>query len=413
MMHRLVFMIACFSLFAFQASAQEAIVFTGDPRADGLALTEVATGLDFPMGMVELPDGSLLVATSPSEAGGFYDSDGALVRLNDSNGDGSLDEQSVLAETSAGSLVAVARMGELIAVTSAERSAEAIYFFRRGERWREPLTRVEQINLGFTDAIHQSYALAVRPHRDEHGAWDLVFNTGAACNDTAGPNVRLSGALSTELEPVSLYMITIRDGGEDVDFGEPVQLATGLRNGTTLAFDPKSGDLWIGENGIDGFESQIVAFSADELDRIPADQFGQQVVDFGFPESYVDYATGELVGDEAPDVAFLPIDGSEAEGVAGIAFVPDSLGDDLAGGILAGFHGQFDIIGLENEENPVRWVDIETGEQLELISNDSTGIGHIDSMVATENGVYLVDFCRGSLNAAPEGCGVIYLLTRE
>jgi glucose/arabinose dehydrogenase len=269
---------------------------------------------------------------------------------------------------------------------------------------------VEQIRLGFIGAIHQSYALAARPHADEDGAWDLVFNTGAAGNDTAGPNVRLSGIVSGVIEPASLYMMTIRDDGAAVDFGEPVQIASGLRNGTTLGFDPDTGDLWIGENGIDGIDNPIVSFSADELDVIPADQIGEEVIDFGFPDSYVDYATGQLVGDAEPAVAFLPLNGSEAEGVAGITFAPESLGPDLAGGILAGFHGQFDLTGIENEENPVRWVDIETGEQFDLISNDSATIGHLDSMVATDDGVYLADFCNASMTTATTGCGVIFLL---
>jgi glucose/arabinose dehydrogenase len=409
-MFRLAALLALLIAMPLVGSAQEAVVLSDDPRAEGLTMTRVASELNFPMGMVELPDESILVATSPSDSGNFYASTGALVRLADSDGDGTLDDHRVLADGLPGSLVAIARMGDLIAVTSAEIGEEAIMFFRRGERWREALLPVEQIQFNFIGAIHQSYALAVRPHGDEDGAWDLVFNTGAAGNDTAGPNVRLTGIISGVIEPASLYMITIRVDGRAVEFGEPVQIASGLRNGTTLAFEPNSGDLWIGENGIDGIENPIVSFSADELDVIPADQIGQEVIDFGFPDSYVDYATGELVGKVEPAVAFLPLAGSEAEGVAGIAFAPESLGPGLAGGILAGFHGQFDLTGVANEENPVRWVDIETGEQLDLVSNDSTAIGHLDSMVAIEDGVYLADFCNASMTTATIGCGVIYLL---
>src|SRR5688500_3543797 len=170
-------LLACLLHFPIQTLAQEAVVLSVDPRAEGLVMTAVANELDFPMGMVELPDGSILVATSPSEAGNFYASTGALVRLSDSDGDGTLDDQRVLAEGLPGSLVAVARMGDLIAVTSARSGDEAIMFFRRGERWRDPLMPVEQIRLGFIGAIHQSYALATRPHEGEDDAWDLVFNT--------------------------------------------------------------------------------------------------------------------------------------------------------------------------------------------------------------------------------------------
>src|SRR5687768_12676635 len=162
-MRRLLFVLACLVIAPLTSSAQEAVVLSDDPRAEGLQMTAVASEeLNFPMGMVELPDGSLLVATSPSDSGNFYASTGTLVRLSDSDGDGSLDDRRVLAEGLPGSLVAVARMGNLIAVTSARSGDEAIMFFRRGERWRDPLMPVEQIRLGFIGAIHQSYALATR-----------------------------------------------------------------------------------------------------------------------------------------------------------------------------------------------------------------------------------------------------------
>jgi hypothetical protein len=34
-------------------------------------------------------------------------------------------------------------------------------------------------------------------------------------------------------------------------------------------------------------------------------------------------------------------------------------------------------------------------------------------MVATEKGIYFADFCNGSMTAATEPCGVIYLLTTD
>ena len=37
----------------------------------------------------------------------------------------------------------------------------------------------------------------------------------------------------------------------------PVTVATGIRNTSTMVFDPATGDLWIGENGIDGFEDPV------------------------------------------------------------------------------------------------------------------------------------------------------------
>ena len=206
--------------------------------------------------------------------------------------------------------------------------------------------------------------------------------------------------------------MTVTDHGSTVDFGEPVKIAAGLRNASALAFHPETGDLWIGENGIDGLVVPIEAFSADELDVIPADQIGESVVDFGFPDSYVDYAAGDVLGDDTAAVTFLPIDGSQAEGIAGIVFVPSSFPDELAGGILAGFHGRFDLTGVANEENPVRWINPETGDQFDLISNDSAALGHLDSMTATDDAIYIADFCNQSMTNS-QACGVIYWLGVE
>jgi glucose/arabinose dehydrogenase len=206
--------------------------------------------------------------------------------------------------------------------------------------------------------------------------------------------------------------MTITVDSDSLRFAEPIQVASGLRNGTTMAFAPKTGDLWIGENGIDGLENPIVSFSADELDVIPAKKIGSEVVDFGFPDSYVDYATGEVVGPDTAAATFRPIEGSESEGIAGIAFVPASFPDALAGGILAGFHGQFDETGIQNEENPVLWVNPATGESFDLISNDSPGVGHLDSMTATDDAIYLADFCDASMTSS-QTCGVIYRLAIE
>src|SRR4029078_9157490 len=108
------------------------------------------------MGLTPLPDGSLLVATSSSETGNFYASTGELVRLFDSNGDGSLDDRSALISDLPGSLVAVTRHGDMVIVNNAQGDDEQITVFRRGEHWRYPLTQIGAIRLIFRNAMHQS-----------------------------------------------------------------------------------------------------------------------------------------------------------------------------------------------------------------------------------------------------------------
>ena len=51
------------------AEAQEAVILAPRATEQGLVITHVAQDLAFPMGMTPLPDGSLLVATSPLSGG--------------------------------------------------------------------------------------------------------------------------------------------------------------------------------------------------------------------------------------------------------------------------------------------------------------------------------------------------------
>ena len=145
--------IMLFSLLAMlpivTAQAQADAIQLQTKAAEALRITEIASDLAFPMGMIPLPDGSLLVATSPSASGNFYNSTGALLRLDDSNGDGSLDQQTELATDLPGSLVAVTRYKDIVVATSAQSGNEQIMFFRRGEHWRDPLVQIDSIRLHF------------------------------------------------------------------------------------------------------------------------------------------------------------------------------------------------------------------------------------------------------------------------
>ncbi|MCC6790077.1 MAG: hypothetical protein IT336_00235 [Thermomicrobiales bacterium] len=416
-------LVSAVALFVFGvspfAAAQSATITLGDdPRiADaGITLSVFADGLDFPMGMIPLPDGSLLVAASTADGGSFFNSTGALIRLTDRDGDGRADDAgTVLAGDIFGPLVAVQRAGDLVFVTSARGGVEAIYVFRRGDRWRDPLISVGAAFFNFAGGEHQSYALAVRKSVDSPGGYDLFFNIGAYGNVETGRIVGVAGLMTGELDDASIYMTTVTDDGTDVTFSPPVKIASGLRNATTLVIDPVSGDLVIGENGIDTPENRIVSLSADEIDIIPAGEIGGEVEDFGFPKTYVDYATGETIGDGgiAPTIAVTPTNGSENEGVAGIAPVPTSFPEPFGGGYLAGFHGQFDGVGGGNEENPLLFVNLETGDRFDLVANDNAGVGHLDSMVTVGDAIFVADLCAtGSLQAA-EPCGVIYRIVAE
>ena len=216
----------------------------------------------------------------------------------------------------------------------------------------------------------------------------------------------------SQLPDASLYRMTITDFEDDLTATVPEQIASGLRNAAAIVFDPTTGDLVITDNGIDTPENRVVALSADELYRLPPDEIGGEIEDYGFPTAYVDYATGNPVGDQVigPEVAYRPIAGpggaSEAEGVASVAVVPAGFPDELQG-VVAGFHGQYDDIGLANEENPLLLTMSVTGETIELFANADPVIGHIDGLTSTDTTLYATDLCRGLLTqAAP--CGTVY-----
>ena len=405
-------------LTALSATADSAVQLGDDPLLASLEVTAFATGLNFPTGMVELPDGSILVATSTPAGGSFFQSTGELLRLTDEDEDGVADDAgTILATGLPGTLVSLARAGDLVLTTSAEGGNEQIVVLRRGERWADPLDPVGSLRFYLDGFEHQSYGLAARPSPDVDGSYEVVFNVGASANESAGRIAYTQGLVETQLWDASLYRMTITDSGDGLTISEPEQIATGLRNAAAITFDPATGDLVITDNGIDTPEDRIVALSADELYRLPADEIGGEVEDYGFPAAYVDYATGEEIGGQAiaPVVAYRPIDGprgaSEAEGVASVALAPASFPKELQG-VVAGFHGQYDSVGIENEENPLLLSDESTGDSIELFANDDPEIGHIDGLLSTETTLYAADLCDGSL-VEPDPCGTIYAVRVE
>lgn len=379
-------------------------------------VTVFASGLDFPMGLVAMPDGSLLVGTSVPVYGGYFGSTGEILRLTDADGDGVADDEgTVLARDLPGTIVAVARGGALLFVTSAEGGRERISMLRRDGSWSDELTLAGSIDFHFNQFDHQTYSLAVRHSDDAVRHYELFFNVGASGNDSSGRIVETTGLVESALEDASIYRVTVEDTGSEPIVSTPELVATGLRNAAAIAFAPDTGDLLIADNGIDTPSDRIVALSADEIDRIPAAAIGDAVEDFGFPNTYVNYHSGETVGGEgiAPDVAFVPITGSENEGAASLAIAPPDFPPGLNQGVFVGFHGQWDDFGIANEENPVLYADPATGEALALIANDDPYLGHPDSLMATETTLYVADLCGG-----PDGslagtvpCGVIYAIS--
>src|SRR5205823_8764047 len=128
-------------------------------NASDFRITTFASGLDFPLGMAKLSDGSLLVAIS--QGANFFSSTGSLVRLVDTNQDGIADGPgTVLYSGLPGSQTAVRVGGNLVFVTS---QTKPITVLRAGALPSDPLTLVGRIIINYPGSwYHPNSALGIR-----------------------------------------------------------------------------------------------------------------------------------------------------------------------------------------------------------------------------------------------------------
>ncbi|MGQ0633721.1 MAG: hypothetical protein ACT4QC_03850, partial [Planctomycetaceae bacterium] len=381
--------------------------------ADSFQVTTFETGLNFPKSLLELPDGSLLVATTDSPTGNFFNpsATGSILRLVDANRDGQADGPTqVLYSGFPGGLQSIRLAGNLVVTSSGGRLA----FFRLGATFADSLTLLGTIDLAYTSGWqHSTSGMEVGAVAGQPGQFELYFNVGSKDNNLASTvPVTASGLISGSLNADSIYRVTVTDTGGVPVVSNLTQIAAGLRNASGITFDPNTGDLLFADNGIDGLVNANEPYSADELNRIAASDIGGAVENFGFPSTYIPYRTGGQggVGDN-PLVAFQPLPdpatGSESEGPAEIAFTPESFRSLLGNGVFVGFHGKFNLAGVANEENPLVYYNLSTDSYFHFIDNNQP-IGHLDGLLATSDALYLADFCANGSVSAGGGTGVIY-----
>ena len=391
-----------------------------------------ATGLAYPTSMTQLADGSLLVATNAGGASWlsnyiFASPRASLVRLVDADRDGVADGPGqTLASGLPGLVSSVRRVGNLVFALSSGTGEKGITVLRTGSTVDSALAQVGRIALAFPGSPgHTTYGLAARPTAG--GGVEVYFNIGAQGNDTSTPpsttvGLSTTGGLSLSsgtaaLLADSIYRVVVTDSGTSVAVSAPVQIAAGLRNAAGMAFDA-AGNLYLQDNGIDG--TGHTSLSADELNRIAAADLGVTVPDFGFAETYVDYATGTTVGPTEgvtpPLVAFRPLDGEKSEGAVELAMAPTAFPADFAGGVFVPFSGKFNLGGTQNDENPLVFVNTTTNTFFHFISNQL--MGHPNGVLATSDAIYLSDLnYRGafggmSTTGVPaDQEGVIYQIT--
>ena len=388
--------LACGILLPSLATAQAPFSVGGDPRVDpnDFRVTQFASGLDNPVSMQLLPDGSFLVGT-----------DGALVRLVDGDGDGVADGPATLLASLPG-LVASVRLGGELAFAAVNQT---IFVLRRGATPADAFSVEDSFDIQIPFPwSHITFGLAVRELGGD--LFELFFNVGSKQDDVAtSVTVSLTGLVTGTVEPDSIYRVVIDDSGASLASSGLEKIASGVRNGFGIAFHPLTGDLYFEDNSIDGTVAPFQV-SADELNRIALGDIDGAVEDFGFPDSYVEYITGNIVGSSIqPIVAFQPIppDDSKSEGPAEIRFAPPGFPPGLNTGLFVGFHGRFQDAGASNPTNPVVYVDLDTLEYFHFVSNAEVSIGHPDGLLATDDSLFVSDFTNvdGFINP---GTGSIY-----
>ena len=380
-------------------------------------LTTFASGVNFPIGMQELSDGSIMVAVN-NGCCFFGGGTGSIIRLADTDSDGVADETTTLfSEVTGGALASLRVVDDLVFVTGQGRG-RPIQAFRMGESTSDPLTRLGQIEINYDGRwLHPHSALELRRTPGAEDSYDLFFQLGSQFNfETTTNSLPFTSTfgLQGDLAGDAVHMMTLVDDGTDLTGVSVQQIATGLRNAAGFTWHPETGDLFMQDNGIDGIEDANEPTSADELNVLPAEQIGGEIEDFGFAENYTEYRTEVIVGGEdiQPIAAFQPVpspDGAEAEGPNDIAFAPPFFPPGLNNGVFVGMHGKFLLGGLENEENPLVFVDLNDNSYFHFIGNDEPEIGHLDGLLATSDSLFVADVSsNGGFSVGAGNTGAIY-----
>ncbi|NOS71332.1 MAG: hypothetical protein HOP33_15535 [Verrucomicrobia bacterium] len=406
-------------LMVVQLSAQPFTVQGPGVNSNDFRVTTFASGLSFPLGMAELPDGSLLVTLVQNASFSSGTNPGRLVRFTDADTNGIADGAgTVLYSNLSPALTSVRVAGNLVFVMG---RPHPITVLRMGATPASPLTLAGRLIITYPSGwtMHQHSELTVRKSPGFTNRYDLFFQTGAESNFAATTrtatltNENISGA-SGSLPGDSIQMITLIDDGATLTATNLTRIASGLRNPAGFAFQPATGNFYFEENGIDGLVDGNEPHSADELNFIARTNIGGAVDFFGFPSNYTSYRTNVFVGGAGipPLIAFQPIPnpftGRESEGPNQITFAPPGFPSGLNTGVFLGFHGKFSFAGTTNEENPLVYADPATGSYFHFILGQQPGIGHLDGLLATRDSLFVADLVTTGSTSSGLGAGVIY-----
>jgi len=401
-------------LFLFQSGIcfPASVINTNAVDPNLFSVSTFTAGLQNPLGATHLADGSLLVGAISISG------NANLIRFVDSDHNGVADGPGSVAYTQigGGAVTGLVKAGDyVVAGTSNKSPNQAITILQPGANPADPLNAIGSLNLTFpANWEHPQMGVAVRPVQGQPGAYDVVFNVGSQYDaQTSTDAVAMSGLLSGTLDGDSLYMVRLQMNGSTVSASNLTKVANGIRNVVGMGFQPGTGDFYFVDNamdgpGVDGDEPP----QADELNKISAAALGTSVVNFGYPNCYIQYRTGAAIGSGCvqPIATFQPLPngtllGQESEGPVQMAFAPSNFPTGFNNGIFVGFAGKGST-GVSNEENALVYYDFGTGKYLHFFESGTPGGGLPIGLFADQNSLFVQDFALGTVteisSATPE-----------
>jgi glucose/arabinose dehydrogenase len=325
----------------------------------GFTISIYAEGLGSPRFMAYDENGVLFVT----------DSDGRVLRVPDTDGDGAADD-----------IVVVAR----------DLAAPHGITFHDGVLYVAETHRVVRIVDANSDGIYEAPVPAVEG-LPEGGHWSrtirfgpdgmLYVSVGSSCN------------ACIEDDPLRAAITRF-----NVDGSGRETVAIGLRNAVGIAFSPETGQLWATNNGRDGMGDDVPPETLNQVD--PGD-------DFGWPRCHSgDIPDPDLGGADACAGAAPPSVEMQAHSAPlGLAFyTAEQFGPEFRGDLFIAFHGSWDreeptgykVVRLpfENGQPTGEVLDFATGWLLD----DGQWWGRpVDVIVAPDGSLHVSDDAEGRI----------------
>ena len=379
---------------------------TGVP-AGSLTVSTVASGLSFPYSMQVLSDGSVLAGVSvPNSSNDYLSASGGLVNIPSPGG------SPVTVLTGLPYPVQGVRelTPNLLAISEAGTGGTQIAFVSPGATPTSQYSTLGTIN--FTPSNPGeifNMTLATRPTPGQPGSYDILFSMNGDTDHTQSANYATLSGLTTGMLPYnSIGMVTVTPTAGSPTVSNFREVATGLRDTAGMVFD-NSGNLYLTDNGWD-IPNTTTPQSADELNFMPEADIGTTILNYGFPDNYVQYDTGTFIGgqDTPPLVAFQPLNSVQSLGVSEMALAPADFPTGLNNGLFIAFYGEWEQGGVNNQTGPLLYYDFGTQTYEDIILAGQPGIGHIASLVSTGNALYIADMnSTGQIRSSPQD-GIIY-----